>query len=161
LIVTPVQMAMFVAATANGGTVFRPALILRREKKARGKKMAWYSRNLKVVRDGMYDVVQAENGTGKRARIDEFAMGGKTGSAEYGPRENRKKYAWMIAFGPFDKPRYAIAMVIEDAVSGGVTAAPRIKALMEGICRLERTGTVSTVARADLPDRAETGGIQD
>jgi cell division protein FtsI/penicillin-binding protein 2 len=59
-------------------------------------------------------------------------MGGKTGTAEYGPREARKKYAWMIAFAPYEAPLYAAAIVIEDAMSGGRTAAPRMAKLMAG-----------------------------
>jgi penicillin-binding protein 2 len=159
LTVTPLQMAMFTAAIANGGYVYKPTLILRKGGRSRSpsKKMAWSARNLKVVRDGMYDVVQAEKGTGKRARISEFTMGGKTGSAEYGPREKRKKYAWMIVFGPFDNPRYALAIVIEDAVAGGVTAAPRVKELMEGICLLEKEGHRYAVAKAGTSDRRLSG----
>jgi cell division protein FtsI/penicillin-binding protein 2 len=33
----------------------------------------------------------------------------------------------MIAFGPFEAPRLAVAMVVEDAVSGGITVAPRLQ----------------------------------
>ena len=69
-------------------------------------------------------------------------MGGKTGSAEYGPRAARKKYGWMIAFAPFDRPRYAIALVIEDAVSGGATAAPRVGYVMAKIFGVQ-TGLVA------------------
>jgi cell division protein FtsI/penicillin-binding protein 2 len=92
--------------------------------------------SMAVVRGGMHDVVQADSGTGKRARVSGLEMGGKTGSAEYGPRAEsgmRKKYAWMIAFAPFERPRYAIALVIEDGVSGGVTAAPRVGYVMAKI----------------------------
>jgi penicillin-binding protein 2 len=37
---------------------------------------------------------------------------------------------WMIAFAPFDAPRYAVALLVEDGVSGGTTAAPRVKQLL-------------------------------
>jgi cell division protein FtsI/penicillin-binding protein 2 len=60
-------------------------------------------------------------------------MGGKTGSAEYDSPEGRKKHTWMIAFAPFDRPRYAVALVVEDGVSGGVTAAPRVGYIMARI----------------------------
>jgi penicillin-binding protein 2 len=135
---TPLQMAVATAAIANGGSVYRPRL--RFEPGARGElvnAMRWSARALRTVRQGMYDVVQAPSGTGKRVRIEAAAMGGKTGTAEYGPRENRRKYTWMVVFAPFEAPRYAVAAVIEDAVSGGITVAPRLRVLMDGAFRLE------------------------
>jgi len=80
----------------------------------------------------MENVVQAEHGTGKRARVDGVQMAGKTGTAEYGPRDARKKYGWFMGFAPVEEPRYAMAIVIEEAMSGGITAAPRIKEIMAG-----------------------------
>jgi len=136
LLVTPLQMAMFAATLANGGVVYRPRLTRRGGRLAEGElanSMGWSSETLEVVRGGMHDVVQSETGTGKRARVAGIEMGGKTGSAEYGPRSDRKKHAWMIAFAPFDNPEYAVALVIEDGISGGMTAAPRMRVLMEGI----------------------------
>ena len=97
------------------------------------QKLAWSETTLNTVRSGMFDVVEAERGTGRRARIRGVTMGGKTGTAEYGPRAERKKFAWMIAFAPFSNPRYGVAIVIEDAMSGGRTAAPRVADLMAGV----------------------------
>ena len=67
------------------------------------------------------------------AAVPGLTMAGKTGTAEYGKKGDRKYYGWMIAFAPFDQPRYAVAMVVEDAEGGGSTVGPRIKQLMEGL----------------------------
>jgi penicillin-binding protein 2 len=67
-------------------------------------------------------------------------MAGKTGPAEYGPKSADKQHGWMMAFAPYGEPRYAVAMVLDDAVSGGITVAPRIRRLMEGIFAAEREG---------------------
>ncbi|MBN1557551.1 MAG: penicillin-binding protein 2 [Lentisphaerae bacterium] len=131
---TPVQMAMFAATLANGGTVYRPRVRL-----VPGRAgdvcnvMHWAPETLAVVRGGMRDVVMAPHGTGRRAYVEGVVMAGKTGTAEHGPREARRKYGWMILFAPYEAPRFAVAMVVEDAVSGGTTVAPRLHALMEGI----------------------------
>jgi len=66
-------------------------------------------------------------------------IGGKTGTAEYGPRGARRKYAWMIAFAPYERPRYAVSVVIEDALSGGRTAAPRVARIMEALFSMDGT----------------------
>ncbi|MFC1452460.1 penicillin-binding protein 2 [Verrucomicrobiota bacterium] len=138
LLVTPLQIAVYVSAIANGGDVYRPRLVLPDpDDPARGgepvNRMRWSKETLRVVRSGMYQVVQSDTGTGKRARIEGVAMGGKTGSAEYGPKDDRKKHGWMMVFAPFKEPRYAAAIVIEDAQSGGLTTAPLIRELMAGI----------------------------
>ena len=57
-------------------------------------------------------------------------MAGKTGTAEYGLKGERHKHGWMLLFAPFDQPRYAVAMVLDDAVSGGLSVAPRLHELM-------------------------------
>jgi penicillin-binding protein 2 len=98
--------------------------------------MAWSDGTLSIVRGGMYDVVHAVSGTGKRARLAGVKMAGKTGTAQY---SKGRKHAWMVLFAPFDEPRYAVAMVVEDAVSGGITVAPRVRSLMNEIFVLDGT----------------------
>jgi len=147
LAVTPLQMALVTATLANGGSLYRPRMLLKTGQKGEWvAKMGWSAESLRIVRGGMHDVIEAESGTGKRAKVEGVEMAGKTGTAEFGIKEERKKYTWMTVFAPFDAPRYAVAMVIEEGVSGGQTVAPRIGRLMTGIFKLEgmnvqRTGT--------------------
>jgi len=134
LLVTPLQMAMFAAALGNGGHVYRPRLVAHRPEGDLLNRMAWSPATLEAVRGGMHDAVQLESGTGKRAWIEGITMGGKTGTAQYG---RDQKHAWMILFAPFESPRYAVAMVVEDAVSGGISAAPRIREIMRRLLVLD------------------------
>jgi penicillin-binding protein 2 len=140
---SPLQMAMVAAAIANGGTLYRPRLV----KKWRTHPDNRYNRNptwairridvpveaLELVRGGMYDVVQDQEGTAKKARVDGVNIAGKTGSAQYRKTVDgevvNSVHTWMISFAPFDFPRYAVAMVVEDGVSGGNTIGPRLSAL--------------------------------
>lgn len=143
LSVTPLQMAIFASTLANSGTVYSPRLVLGRGEQGSWRKglfpgvavnrMEWSAATLEAVRGGMYDVINSETGTGKRARIPGIFMAGKTGTAEYGRKGSGRKYGWMIVFAPFDNPMYAVSMVVEDAVSGGITVAPRIREMMAGI----------------------------
>lgn len=143
LSVTPLQMAVMTSALANGGTVYRPRLVLGiRDWEGRAltnfpvvtrHRIGISPSAVRAVREGMHDVVMAPTGTGGRARIPGVEMAGKTGTAEYGEKEERKKHGWMIVFAPYDKPRYAVAMVVDDAVSGGLTVGPRMHSLMMGI----------------------------
>lgn len=138
LLVTPLQMAVVVSAIANGGSIYRPRIVMRpREKPELVNKTRWSDRTLKTVRGGMFDVVQAEEGTGKRARVQGVSLAAKTGTAEFGPADDRKKHTWMIAYGPFENPRYAAAVVIEEGDSGGRTVAPKVARIMRGIFAME------------------------
>jgi penicillin-binding protein 2 len=160
LLVTPLQMALATAALANGGTLYRPRLVLHGEAVRKAlqlrdlageatwppdvfeegdavRRIACRDGDLQRVREGMYDVVESPAGTGKRARVDGFPMAGKTGTAEFGLKAERKKYTWMTVFGPFDAPRYALVMVIEEGESGGLTTAPLVRQLMETIVAME------------------------
>jgi cell division protein FtsI/penicillin-binding protein 2 len=93
----------------------------------------------------MYDVVQAPTGTGRFGRIEGVEMAGKTGTAEYGQTANIQRHTWMTVFAPYTGARYAMAMVVEDGVSGGRTVAPRIQALMTRVFQIERQRTSGAV----------------
>jgi len=165
---TPLQMAVVAAALANGGYIYRPRLVygndarrgtVPRELGPGGRidegdlvtKMPWSEAMLDVVRGGMLDVVHAERGTGKRARIEGVKMAGKTGTAEVGSPEHRTKNAWMLVFAPFDEPRYAGAIVVENALSGGRSAAPRIKTLMEKVFKIEAEAVTARAGKGEEP----------
>jgi len=141
--VTPLQMALATATIANGGTLYKPRLVLgirapeqeefELQRAEVANDMHWKPSNIKIVRAGMYDVVMAPRGTGRRAGIPNVTMAGKTGTAEYGKKGSGKKYGWMIVFAPFDDPEYAMAIVVDEAVSGGTTVAPLVREIMSDI----------------------------
>lgn len=143
LTVTPLQMAVVAATLANGGTLYQPRLVVgvrERDGSFRTnmapvvvRRLGWSPATMAVVRGGMHDVVMAPTGTGKRALVEGVEMAGKTGTAEFGEKGSGKKHGWMLIFAPFDQPRYAAAMVVDEAVSGGVTVGPRMHELMDGI----------------------------
>ena len=138
LLVTPLQMAVYAAALANGGRVLRPRLILdpaHPEGECR-QRVNLPAGGFETVRLGLHDVIHAEHGTGKRAAVAGLAMAGKTGTAEYGPRGQGRKHTWMLAFAPFDAPCVALAILVEDGESGGLTVAPIVRQLMQFIFRL-------------------------
>lgn len=143
LLVTPLQLAMYAATLANGGTLWQPRLV-RQIVPADGPAQdiaptrapggpAWEARHIRVVREGMRDAVNMPDGSGKRARLPHVTVAAKTGTAEYGIKGAGRKMTWMVAFAPFEEPRYALALLVEDGVSGGTTAAPRVKQLLAAV----------------------------
>ena len=63
------------------------------------------------------------------------AVSGKTGTAEVGRGSTRRKNTWFIAFAPSEKPRVAVAMVIENGESGGGTTAPLVGSILKSYFR--------------------------
>lgn len=155
LLTSPLQMAMVTAAIANDGTLYRPRLIKSFRKNDKEKYQNFPVRifndiqvskeALSVVQKAMHDVIMDENGSGYNAKIKGVKIAGKTGSAQYRKKTSNKitdhVYAWMISYAPYDSPKYAIAMVVEDGVSGGKTIAPRLAYLYKKL--FEYDGTIN------------------
>lgn len=144
---TPLQMAVMAAAFANGGAVLRPRLVLEPAdlRPAVINRMSWKVASQQAVRRGMYDAINSPSGTGHDAHLEGVALAGKTGTAEYYVRGQRRKHAWMVAYGPFEEPRYAIAVILEDAESGGHEAGPIVKSVMAEVFGVSQTPRTEVV----------------
>ena len=125
---TPIQLANYTAAIANGGTRYRPHLV--KSVKAYDtaesvfdteievvNKLNMTPQNYQAVIQGMRRV--SETGTASSV-FSSFAVpsAGKTGSATV---PNGDANGLFISFAPFDNPQIAIAVVIEHAGSGSAT----------------------------------------
>jgi peptidoglycan glycosyltransferase len=77
----------------------------------------------------MLDCVQS--GTGTKAAIDGYIIGGKTGTAEIAGDEENAEHAWFIGFVVDEGHPIAIAVILERAGSGGSNAAPAAKKVLQ------------------------------
>lgn len=148
LAVTPLQMAMMTAAVANGGRVLWPRLVERiEETNASGKGTRVLetfpprlAQELKVshhalhqVRRAMLQVVEDPDGTGRRAALQGVRVAGKTGTAEFRVGSATLHRVWFVAFAPYEAPRFAVALVLEDGDTGGRTAAPLVGEILSAL----------------------------
>ena len=151
LLATPLQMANVAATLGNGGTRWRPFAVKQIESPD-GKtlqitqpvvlsRLSVRSQNLAVVRQAMLGAVQSAQGTGHHAAVRGLTVAGKTGTAEFNKKDGINR-AWFIGFAPFEQPVVAVAVLIEDGVSGGHVAAPVAGQIFAGIFKssLETTG---------------------
>jgi peptidoglycan glycosyltransferase len=143
MLVTPLQMAMVAGGIGNAGIVMRPFVV---EKLVSPKGLtvdrtrperldrAVGPVDARDVQDMMVRAVQS--GTGTAAQIPGYRIGGKTGTAETGVAG--RNTTWFIAFAgrPGERPEVAIAVVLENqSLTGGATAAPIARAVMEALLR--------------------------
>jgi penicillin-binding protein 2 len=128
--VSPLQMARYAALLANGGSLLQPHAVNSIRNKRTGSldiidhkesSVGVDSSVMRLIREGMRRVVQEPGGTGGLARIRGIVSAGKTGTAQ---NPHGADHAWYIGFAPFDHPRIAIAVLLENAGMGGVKAAP-------------------------------------
>jgi penicillin-binding protein 2 len=82
------------------------------------------------MHEALMDAVNAAAGTAHQASLDNVAVAGKTGTAQWGPKKKERTAAWFAGFVPATQPQYAFAALYEgdvDAdVHGGSAAAPMI-----------------------------------
>jgi penicillin-binding protein 2 len=128
--VSPLQMARYAAALANGGRLLTPHAVSRVFNKRTNRvdivdphpvDLGFKPRTMAIVREGMKWVVEKGGGTGGLARIPGIVSAGKTGTAE---NPHGDDHSWYIGFAPFDHPTIAIAVLLENAGFGGTKAAP-------------------------------------
>ncbi|MEK7996260.1 MAG: penicillin-binding transpeptidase domain-containing protein, partial [Planctomycetota bacterium] len=113
----------------------------------------------------MKDVVQAEDGTGKNARIENILVAGKTGTAQkfdfarHAFSSERVRTSFM-GFFPADNPQIAILVILDEPQRdkwGGVAAAPVFKNIGEQILTCFRTPLRQNILPLPQEELHETG----
>ncbi len=134
---TPIQMAAYTMAIANYGKYYQPHLVRYIKNQRTGKiyYTQYSERTLPIsrevfnkIREGMFLVVNGDRGTGIAARIPGIEIAGKTGTAQ---NPHGKDHAWFVCFAPFDHPKIAMAVLVENAGYGGAVAAPIARQLVK------------------------------
>jgi len=155
--VTPLQMAAAFAAIANGGLLVRPYLV-RRVLTLEGDvvlanepavvRRVVSARTAATVTELLRRAVEEKGGTGEKARLDDFPVAGKTGTAQkvnlHTGTYSSKRIGSFVGFVPADRPRVVILVLIDEpGVSsyGGVVAAPVFRAIAGTV--LKRLGVES------------------
>jgi penicillin-binding protein 2 len=129
LLASPLQMARLAGAIGTGYLVVPR---LKADQPCERVRVNFTDAQLAVVREGMRMVV--DGGTGRRGGLGvSVPVSGKTGTAEVGRGESRRKNAWFIAYAPSENPMVAVAMVVENGDSGGGTAAPKVCEILKEV----------------------------
>ena len=134
VLATPLQMAEVAATVANGGTSYYPRLVdkvldpdgtvVRQEPvKSAPSSRRTASPNSRSARPPGHGTSTAAGNRRLRTH-QELEVAGKTGTAQFWRGKVKDNHTWFIAFAPFDNPRYAVAVIVQGAQSGGGVAAP-------------------------------------
>ncbi len=145
---TPLQLCVLTAAVANGGHLYRP-VIVKKIVSPSGRLQSTgqlreqigvlpvSEKNLKLIKRGLWQVVNGKKGTARLIQNETAPISGKTGTAQVVGRrkgatssdeenlpDHLKPHAWFVGFAPADHPQIAVAVIIENGEHGSSSAAP-------------------------------------
>ena len=167
--VTPIQMITAACAVVNGGRLMQPYLVKAIENadgeivervypKVKANPIS--SATSETMRKLLYSVV--EEGGGKNAQTEGYAVGGKTGTAQIykdGKIEANLHIGSFVGFAPADDPKVAVLVIVDEAQVkpdyGGTTAAPFASQILSEILPLlgvEKTINGKAPQRVIMPD---------
>lgn len=119
--ITPIQAVVATAALANDGYLRVPEILFTATSTVRsGIKVKGLLENFKIAKEGMRQAVK--EGTAIGLNVPYVEIAGKTGTAELGARKQFVN-SWVIGFFPYEKPKYAFALVMERGPVKNLTGA--------------------------------------
>ncbi len=143
ILTTPVQLATMVSRIANGGYEVNPTFNkIYDANQMELKKLGVSSKNIELVKKGMFDVVNVQGGTaiGARFNFEGQKMAGKTGTTQVRRISMKERetgvlkqedlpwkyrnHALFVGYAPHNDPKYAVAVLVEHGGSGSAVAAP-------------------------------------
>jgi penicillin-binding protein 2 len=172
---TPLQMVGMTAAIANGGTRYKP-IILEAVKTPDGRilhqnepqvigKLPVSRKTLEIVKNGLWAVVNSDQGTARGSHLEDIEISGKTGTSQVigrkeddtRPEEERpahlRAHAWFVAYAPSENPLIAVAVLIEHGEHGSSAAAPVARELIKTYLRKPHSS--GQVAKGSGPEDSD------
>jgi penicillin-binding protein 2 len=182
ILTTPLQLAVMTARIASGRQI-KPHLVrsivsagvARSVPVEKAPPLNVSKDNMRIVKGGMDAVMNSPKGTARGSKIRKkgWEMAGKTGTAQVKriskhERDTRvlkneerpwkdRDHALFVCYAPRDKPRYAVAVVVEHGGGGSKVAAPVARDIMLEALRTDPSGynEIDSVSGAvDTEDRA-------
>jgi penicillin-binding protein 2 len=163
--VTPLQVAVMTSAIANGGYVLKPRLVDRLlsqdpdhpeppfiyPRAQIRNRLGVSGRSLDILRDAMLAETESDEGTGRHVRVDGLRICGKTGTAELDTLHDtgrKKNTTWFASFAPYENPRYAVVVMVENGISGGATCVPIARDVYVALKSFEARNPARTLTAA-------------
>jgi penicillin-binding protein 2 len=135
---TPLQMASIISQVANGGHRYRPYLVSKiitptgETIKSFGPEelgsVPMSPKTLDAIRKALRDVVTPSGTAGYIFEGFPIPIAGKTSTAE---NSHGDDHGWFVAYGPYDNPTIAVAVIVEQGGYGSDSAAPITRKIME------------------------------
>jgi len=138
LTVTPLQVLRMASAIATDGRVVDPYLVKRigslEVKAGKIRHLPLSKKTLATIQEGMFQVVNAPDGTGRYAAVPGLEIAGKTGTAQV---HGKTPHAWFVGYSPFRNARAGVVVFVEHGGKGGLVASQVAAAIFQKMRELE------------------------
>lgn len=140
--ITPLQLLRAASAIINGGTLITPHFGIKTIDADGNENILMYETKENAIDKSTSDTMKEilhlviSEGGGKNAKIEGYAIGGKTATSQKLPRSDKKYISSFIGFVPVDNPQIIAMCIIDEPTGiyyGGTIAAPVIRELFENI----------------------------
>lgn len=158
---TPLQLALMTAIVANNGKSFVPHLVkgyldekrkfvpFRFEEINTGVSES----NVRIIKKGMWLVVNGGGGTAKNIRSTDVVIAGKTGTVQ---NIHGRNHSLFVGFAPYDDPKIAVAVLFENAGYGADVAAPVAEQVI--LAYLRSSGVIKQKEKEEKPKKPSKSG---
>ncbi|MGI8422635.1 MAG: peptidoglycan D,D-transpeptidase FtsI family protein [Chloroflexota bacterium] len=140
MLISPLQMAVVAATIARDGEVPKP-YVVQHVRTPDGRELhrgrpstigrATSAETARTLRS--FFALAVEEGFGRNAALPNVRVGGKTGTAQSVP--GLPDHSWFIGFAPVDRPRVAVAVIVEFGGWGSLEAAPVARQVLDAALR--------------------------
>ena len=155
-VITPLKLAQMYAAIGNGGTIWKPT-VAKAIVKTDGTVLKTFSpeklgsipagkETMKFLEGALREVVVSGTGAGVFSGFP-IAISGKTGTAQvFGKNPNgsqKSDTSWFASYGPTEKPRYAVVMMVSQGGFGASTSGIGVRKIYETLLGVQGSKVVS------------------
>ncbi len=143
---TPLQLCAMTACVANGGKYYQPRIV-RRAVSEEGKVLiseqpklvvdlieaGVKAKDFDMIRKGMWMAVNVRGGTAGKVKMPHMEVAAKTGTAQTTENGKKSNNSWVISFAPYENPKYAVCVLVQNAGSGGGVCGPLVHLIYRGL----------------------------
>ncbi|MBN8460297.1 MAG: hypothetical protein J0M04_20910 [Verrucomicrobia bacterium] len=169
---TPLQLCAMTACIANGGTYYQPRIV-KCAVAADGHKViedkpkpvvdlvksGAKAKDIALLRKGMWMAVNQPGGTAGRVKISDIEVAAKTGTAQTTDNGKKSNNSWVIAFAPFEEPKYAVCVLVQNGGSGGKVCGPLAHLILRGLFAQDEG--IRLPLKAQTPVKGNTNRIEE
>lgn len=172
-LVTPIQVARYIAALLNGGRILQPNLLHSSVPIVQGELPLAESYRQRIL-DAMVETVEHGRGTARSIQRADVQLGAKTGTAQvvsigkvrkktYEMPYEHRDHAWLATWGRSEGTEYVVVALVEHGGHGGSAAGPLVKSIFDYLFGPEPqlegeqpvAGGTNVVPPASLPEEQE------
>lgn len=143
---TPLQLCAMTSCIANGGKYYQPRIVRKVTSEEGATLVADQPKlvvdlieagikpaDFELIRKGMWMAVNAPGGTAGKVKMPKIEVAAKTGTAQTTDNGKKSNNSWVISFAPYDKPKYAVCVLVQNGGSGGKVCGPLVHLIYRGL----------------------------